>query len=213
MAELFRGVEVNEKIQGNEPQEGDPGYQTWSKLHERVQECAWETVEACIARLSAIGIDRDLTLRSIAPEFQAVFKAHCKKLQAYEDRKIARRAVAFGRYMHIHLNADHTRIIFTLIYEPHYEKCHKDDHIDHIESVWAANLQIILRCGIELEQTPQGAALAEAESEIAITITQKSCSVHSKSTNFLMTDETLKPSDLLAMSMAPASTCDSRTTA
>ena len=40
MDELFPGVIVEERIQGNAPREGDPGYQTWLDLCERVCSCA-----------------------------------------------------------------------------------------------------------------------------------------------------------------------------
>ena len=210
MEDPFPGLRVGETIRGSEPQIGDPGYRTWSNLHERVQSCAWKTVEGCIARLSAVGNEKGVTLKSVMPELQALFQAHCKELEAYKEGKTTRRAIAFGRYMRIHLNEQHTGISFTLIYEPHYERV---KHDDLVESVWDESLQIILECVVELERTSRGRSFAEAEGEIAITITQKSCSVHSNSTTHLVTTEGLTPSGLLTMNMAPSSTCDSCVTA
>lgn len=210
MSDLFPGIKVEETIQGVAPAKGDPGYRTCLNLRERVRSCAWKTVEGCITRLSAVGDEKDLTLRSVTPELQALFQTHCKKLEAYKVGKTVIRAVAFGKYMHIHLNRDHNGIAFTLIYETHYEKA-QDGQV--VESVWAVDLGIILECGVPLTPLSRGAAFAEAEGEIAVTITRESCSIHSESTSCLTTTKTLSASDLLTMIMAPHSTCGSGTTA
>ena len=166
-------------------------------------------MKECTTRLLAVGNEKTLTLPLVTPELQALFQAHCKELQEHKVGREVRRVVAFGRYMHIHLNRDHTTIAFTLIYEPCYEKCQGD----RLQSFWAAGLQIILQCGLNFEQTAGGEAFAEMEGDIAITITHNSCSIHSDSTNCLIPTEALSPSDLLTMCMAPHSTCGSGTIA